>query len=64
MRFLKYQPVVSVESYIVFAVFLAEVVQEENNDKITDFRSVEAAHSYVEHDALFFLGSSGGLVVK
>ena len=32
-----------------FCLFLAEVVQEEKTDKLTNFRSVEAAHSYVEH---------------
>ena len=57
------QPVVSVESYVAFAVFLAEIVQEEKTDKLTNFRSVEAAHSYVEHVAVVFLGP-GGLVVK
>ena len=45
------------------AVFLAEVVQEEKTDKLTDFRSVEAAQSYVEHVAVVFLGP-GGLLVK
>ena len=39
------------ESYVVFAEFLAEVVQEEKTDKLTNFRSVETAHSYVEHVA-------------
>ena len=57
------QPVVSEESYVVFAVFLAEVVQEEKTDKLTHFRSVEAAHSYVEHVAVVFLGP-GGLAVR
>ena len=42
---------------------LLEVVQEEKSDKLTNFRSVEAAHSYVEHAAVVFLGP-GGLVVK
>ena len=40
-----------------------KVVQEEKSDKLTNFRSVEAAHSYVEHAAVVFLGP-GGLVVK
>ena len=62
LRFLEVLAV-SVESYVVFAVFLAEVVQEEETDKLTDFRSVEAAHSYVEHIAAVFLGP-GGLLVK
>ena len=53
----------AVGSYAVFAVFLAEVVKEEKSDKLTNFRSVEAAHSYVEHAAVVFLGP-GGLVVK
>ena len=42
---------------------LLEVVQEEKSDKLTNFRSVEAAHSYVELAAVVFLGL-GGLVVK
>ena len=33
-------PVVSEESYVVFAVFLAEVVQGEKTDKLTDFHSI------------------------
>ena len=49
--------------YVVFAVFLAEVVQEEKPDELTNFRSVEAAHSYVEHAAVVF-PCPGGLVVK
>ena len=46
-RFLEVPARLSVESYVVFAVFHAEVVQEEK----TNFRSVETAHSYVEHAA-------------
>ena len=46
-----------------FAVFLAEIVQEEKSGRLTNFRSVEAAHSYVELAAVVFLGL-GGLVVK
>ena len=34
---------VSIESYFAFAVFLAEVVQEEKSDKLTNFCSIEAA---------------------
>ena len=41
----------------------AEVVREEKSDKLTNFRSVEATHSYVEHAAAVFPGP-GGLVVK
>ena len=48
---------------LFFAVFLAEVVQEEKSDKLTNIRSVEAVHSYVEHAAAVFL-SPGCLVVK
>ena len=36
---------------------------EEKTDKLRDFRSVEAAHGYVEHVAVVFLGP-GGLLVK
>ena len=54
---------VCIESYFVFAVFLAEVVQEEKSDKLTNFCSIEAARSYVKHTVVVFL-SSGGLVVK
>ena len=50
-------------SYAVFAVFLAEVVKEEKSDKLTNFRSVEAAHRYVENAAEVVLGP-GGCVVK
>ena len=31
-----------------------KVVQEKKTDKLTNFRSVEAAHSYVEHVAVVF----------
>ena len=54
---------VSIESYFVFAVFLAEVVQEEKSDKLTNFCSIETALSYVEYTVVVFL-SPGGLVVK
>ena len=59
----KYQPVVLVETYVVFAVFLAEVVVEEKTHKLTNFHSVEAAHSYAEHVAVVFL-RPGGLVIR
>ena len=43
---------VSIESYVVFAVFLAEVVKEEKSDKLTS------------NILLWFFLSPGGLVVK
>ena len=39
-----------IESYVVFAVFLAKVAQEEMSDKLTHF----------EQAAVFFLGPDGG----
>ena len=46
----------SVESYVVFAVFITKVAYEEKSDKLTDFGSVKAAHSHVEHVGVIFLG--------
>ena len=48
---------------LFFAIFFAEVVQEEKSGELTHFCSIKAAHSYIQHAAVDFLGP-GGLVVK
>ena len=63
LAFLRSTSPLSLFRPLFFAIFFAEVVQEEKSGELTHFCSIKAAHSYIQHAAVDFPGP-GGLVVK